>query len=588
MQIIKITEKDLVNLIQESVNTILEGVNWHKNSNNTVNLRINSNQTDEENSSSNNVDTRIFGTKNDIMFGDGTSRSLKPGVSNKLKQKLGALKHYRSLLSFLKNNRNGDLYMGDDVDLVTRNNTIKNLNNPDINNDVLIDKATKYIDTLEYEYDMLVNQYNRSENKQNTDKIGRYQVGRVNGTNVNYIALFTMGDFNFSDAIKHGEVRQNPLTDTLLGINKGERVREPGKVSYTKIPVTYDNGIPADIDNNFSLKNVRPGHFKQNFVQNDKNYTSVTQFIDKSIMYAAYALKKENYKPDFIVAAPSSSRFNDLYCHNLSQKLGIPYIKDFFKRNLINVRFNKNEDTQIMKQKGFSDQEIMQFENNVKRAVYSEISYFVCQPLYNFFNENYDIFANITTEFHGREKIPFEYVYDCIINYAYDSMLPLIKDPLSTHLVDNFLKETKKKLYTKNYDSQRIFNEVVKRIKLKIGTKYFMSVLREMQNVVINYSQQLAEKGIRLNVKRFKITSFEKRFRPFLHNVYIISDTANVLNKNGELMKQYANGKFLIFDEDINSGATLKLVIEALEEKLPKINSQQIMCLVNAYSSGGF
>ena len=143
MQIIKITEKDLVNLIQESVNTILEGVNWHKNSNNTVNLRINSNQTDEENSSSNNVDTRIFGTKNDIMFGDGTSRSLKPGVSNKLKQKLGALKHYRSLLSFLKNNRNGDLYMGDDVDLVTRNNTIKNLNNPDINNDVLIDKATK-------------------------------------------------------------------------------------------------------------------------------------------------------------------------------------------------------------------------------------------------------------------------------------------------------------------------------------------------------------------------------------------------------------------------------------------------------------
>jgi hypoxanthine phosphoribosyltransferase len=57
---------------------------------------------------------------------------------------------------------------------------------------------------------------------------------------------------------------------------------------------------------------------------------------------------------------------------------------------------------------------------------------------------------------------------------------------------------------------------------------------------------------------------------------------------NGELMKQYRNAKFLIFDEDINSGATLKLCIDALEEKIPDANEKNIMCLVNAYSAKGW
>jgi hypoxanthine phosphoribosyltransferase len=53
-------------------------------------------------------------------------------------------------------------------------------------------------------------------------------------------------------------------------------------------------------------------------------------------------------------------------------------------------------------------------------------------------------------------------------------------------------------------------------------------------------------------------------------------------------MKQYRNAKFLIFDEDINSGATLKIVIDALEEKLPENTENNMMCLVNAYSASGF
>ena len=70
------------------------------------------------------------------------------------------------------------------------------------------------------------------------------------------------------------------------------------------------------------------------------------------------------------------------------------------------------------------------------------------------------------------------------------------------------------------------------------------------------------------------------------NNVYIVADTN--LNNNGELFKRYQNGKFLIFDEDINSGATLKCAIDALQEKLPNANNQNILCLVNAYSASGY
>ena len=115
----------------------------------------------------------------------------------------------------------------------------------------------------------------------------------------------------------------------------------------------------------------------------------------------------------------------------------------------------------------------------------------------------------------------------------------------------------------------------------------FNQVLMQTKELIEQYSDMLKQRGykLRFNTKRFKITAFKKQFRPFLSNLYIIAD--EYMN-NGELLKRYRNAKFLIFDEDINSGATLKIVIDALEEKLPEQSSNNIMCLVNAYSASGF
>jgi hypothetical protein len=106
-----------------------------------------------------------------------------------------------------------------------------------------------------------------------------------------------------------------------------------------------------------------------------------------------------------------------------------------------------------------------------------------------------------------------------------------------------------------------------------------------MVNISTQYAEILATKGYKLNTKRTKITNFKKHLREYIHNLYVIADEHLT---NGNLQKRYSNAKFLIFDEDINSGATLKLTIDTLENKLPDSNTNNILCLVNGYSASGF
>ena len=83
-----------------------------------------------------------------------------------------------------------------------------------------------------------------------------------------------MNDFNFSDVAKHGEFRQNDLTDRYLGINKADREKVDklygkGRASLRRIPATYDGGLTPNVANNFSLGadtlNPDAGHFKKQY-----------------------------------------------------------------------------------------------------------------------------------------------------------------------------------------------------------------------------------------------------------------------------------------------------------------------------------
>ena len=586
-KVLKITEAQYKTIINR-LDIINEGVDWSKNDNGSINFSINQNKDNNSNKGKNSVDTRVFGTKDDILRGkiltkngneSGTSKSLEQNY----KSRQAAIQFYQNVIQYVQNGRKGTIEEVPGLDTITLNSVKKWFDRGDSDNKI-IDACKKSLNRISSEATQTFMTYNRVSQSRNNDNVPRYLTGIVPSTNVKYISLFSMTDFNFSDAIKHGTVRQNGNTDQILGIGEKDR-RVDANGNLATIDVTYDGNIKPNIAQNFSLNNVRDKHYKQQFGLNGEGgYSSVSQFLDKSVNYAAYALKQEKFSPDVIVSAPSSSKFNQYYCTNLSNKLGIPYITDFFKRNVINVRYANGED---LLAKGFSPKDIMEFESQAKNIAYNEIAYYVSEPIRNFLKQYETIFNNISLQKHSREKTSMKDVFDCTMIYAYKTIVnSLDNDLVSEHLCKNFLSN-QNKLYQKSYDSSHIFNEVSLRIRTKIGQKVFNQVLMQTKELIEQYSDMLKQRGykLRFNTKRFKITAFKKQFRPFLSNLYIIAD--EYMN-NGELLKRYRNAKFLIFDEDINSGATLKIVIDALEEKLPEQSSNNIMCLVNAYSASGF
>lgn len=586
-KVLKITETQYKTIIN-GLDIINEGVDWSKNDNGSINFSINQNKDNNSNKGKNSVDTRVFGTKDDILRGkiltkNGNESGKSKSLEQNYKSKQAAIQFYQNVIEYVQNGRKGTLEEVPGLDTITLNSVKKWFNRGDSDNKI-IDACKKSLNRISSEATQTFMTYNRVSQSHNNDNVPRYLTGIVPSTNVKYISLFSMTDFNFSDAIKHGTVRQNGNTDQILGIGEKDR-RVDANGNLATIDVTYDGNIKPNIAQNFSLNNVQDKHYKQQFGLNGEGgYSSVSQFLDKSVNYAAYALKQEKFSPDVIVSAPSSSKFNQYYCTNLSNKLGIPYISDFFKRNVINVRYANGED---LLDKGFSPKDIMEFESQAKNIAYNEIAYYVSEPIRNFLKQYETIFNNISLQKHSREKTSMKDVFDCTMIYAYKTIVnSLDNDLVSEHLCKNFLSN-QNKLYQKSYDSSHIFNEVSLRIKTKIGQKVFNQVLMQTKELIEQYSDMLKQRGykLRFNTKRFKITAFKKQFRPFLTNLYIIAD--EYMN-NGELLKRYRNAKFLIFDEDINSGATLKIVIDALEEKLPEQSSNNIMCLVNAYSASGF
>lgn len=586
-KILKITETQYKTIIN-GLDILNEGVDWSKNDNGSINFSINQNKDNNSNKGKNSVDTRVFGTKDDILRGkiltkNGNESGKSKSLEQNYKSKQAAIQFYQNVIEYVQNGRKGTIEEVPGLDTITLNSVKKWFNRGDSDNKI-IDACKKSLNRISSEATQTFMTYNRVSQSHNNDNVPRYLTGIVPSTNVKYISLFSMTDFNFSDAIKHGTVRQNGNTDQILGIGEKDR-RVDTNGNLATIDVTYDGNIKPNIAQNFSLNNVQDKHYKQQFGLNGEGgYSSVSQFLDKSVNYAAYALKQEKFSPDVIVSAPSSSKFNQYYCTNLSNKLGIPYISDFFKRNVINVRYANGED---LLDKGFSPKDVMEFESQAKNIAYNEIAYYVSEPIRNFLKQYETIFNNISLQKHSREKTSMKDVFDCTMIYAYKTIVnSLDNDLVSGHLCKNFLSN-QNKLYQKSYDSSHIFNEVSLRIKTKIGQKVFNQVLMQTKELIEQYSDMLKQRGykLRFNTKRFKITAFKKQFRPFLTNLYIIAD--EYMN-NGELLKRYRNAKFLIFDEDINSGATLKIVIDALEEKLPEQSSNNIMCLVNAYSASGF
>ena len=572
------------------------------------------------------ADTRIWGSKNDVLHGDNTRHKATNSLSDSIISKDSMIKAYKAAIDAIRAGRRMHPNIPN-CGIRTYNAIMGRLADPDASDEELIEYFSNRIYEFGKEYDMTINKFNRATNAADGEtKVPRYDVGVVPGTDVKVIALFKFDDFNFSDAIKNGELRQTSDTDKKLGITDFRKDREKNENPFgkggtnKKLKTTYDYGtVDPDIATNFSLSGIDTystdpfnlAHFKQQFKSRDaynsdaeynadtkQKYNSITQFMDKSILAARYALKNEGIKVDYIIPAPSSSKFNRYYCFNLSQKLGVPCKYDFFKRNLLNVELDKG-----IYNAGLTDKIISDTENTIRNAAINEISSLLLDTIKKFVSENFDMLSNISLTKSSREKASFNLIcqflkyYSCYGLYNIYEHQPKTSN-LHMYLVNHFMDYTEIKK-VKGYDSRHILTNLMTVIRTRLSLKY-QEMLRTLDNQIWKYQDYLKDEngGFKISFcKKFKITDIDKKARQFVRNAYVVADEE--LDMDNHLFERYRNAHFLIIDEDMNSGGTLMLLIQALKDKVighvsrdrrgryARIKSDQITCLVNAYTLKG-
>jgi len=655
----------------------------HNKDSNTINVSIPYSQYDKDNDI---ADTRLLGDPNDILNGQEGSSKYAITLTN--------LEIYKRLYEYMVEYQNEygvpsqDMipnllkprnpfmtglkeYMGEYFNRLTKKFTSSF--DGKIPWEQLLMNVQKTYSKWETKFEFIKNTYNRAigslydENGkliENPKKIPRYRVGTVPGTDLKVISVFKFENFNISDAIKNGRFRQDDMTDRILGYYdrfeadkaNGSEVTKPSDYrqkdrkykgsndTFTEIPATYDNGITPIIPNNFSYG--LDGETRVKYGVNGKNdngndYNSVSQFIDKSIMGAAYAIRKERVNPNFIVSVPSSSNFNVYFSRRLSEKIGVPYLKDFFQKNIIGLKIDN-----AIYDSGIPTSAIQDLECQLVSASLNVITKEISLPIVNFFKKYSSIFER------NNENIPlnviiafvFDKVYDLVKDYAakdnalngdvsslliskirkngkkhgfynFDKLANDLENKLNNTLIKNDFNACVGEVLTiirKRKDEivngvkiasliklNRSLNDLLmdteknlgelhgnnKKDRRAINDKYRKSLerlnkrIRKFVNPSDEFELILNEWSPNIENKRFKATDVKFNVRPYIENAYIIGDDyANKFN-------HYYNGRFLLFDEDMNSGASLKMTAKALENN--GIDDDNIVCLVNAYKLEG-
>lgn len=596
-----ITEEQLKNFIS---NILTEGIEYKKSGDWNVDVDVNHDQTDEKNTG---FDTRLFGTANNILNGDGTRGKRYRSFKKKQETASDYIKFLDKLKLWVENGRNGAFPDMSEIDGISAAAVKKNLT---LNDEELLQWIDTTISRITTTQQLRTNKYNAAISSNGEDRLARYNVGVVPGTNVKVITLFDFDDFNVSDVIKNGYMRQNDTTDSIFGLSKEYRPVNPsikGKSTNRTVPVTY-NGANPDIQGNFSLNGIGGDndHFNRvSYGVNDKSYHSVAKFIDKSINYAQYAIRKENIQADYILCAPSSSKFNIYYSKRLQDKTGIPFINGFFEKRIINVRF----DREGMENEGISTETINSFETAIKGAAMKEISNGIAGPLREFIETHWELFSNIEFDvykptFRGRKpktprpkeirystmvgsKVQKNQIYQMIATHAFNSLKSMIADS-GSRFDDNasaiILKNVGKE-FNSSIVNLATLSEEINEIIVNNCLSEFTLAVRKMAWAMAEYHDKLLS-GFKPNFEggNFKVTKFSKNVRKYLKGAFIIADAQ--LNKDKNLFTRYAGKKYLIFDEDMNSGATLAMLADALMDY--GIKESDITCLVNGYSTGGF
>ena len=224
-------------------------------------------------------------------------------------------------------------------------------------------------------------------------------------------------------------------------------------------------------------------------------------------------------------------------------------------------------------------------ENSIRTAVFSEISDSIATPIKQFFKKYQNYFTSIKSFKYDREKTNISIIESFVLTNAYDYLEKIVEnitdvdDALTLTILNNLSFGRK----TSKVDTSYLQVQVTSVIKKYLMKEFTLAIRKMTLSLMFNHNKLISGYKLNFENKKFKITDFPDYARPYLKNCYVIADSELSTKQGKQLLSRYKNSKFIVFDEDIQSGGTLKLLIQCMKDK--NIDTRNITCLVQAYGT---
>ena len=460
------------------------------------------------------------------------------------------------------------------------------------------------------------------------DRLNYYKL-KLPGTNIDVISLFNFSNFAGTEVIKANRISM--ASDEMSKLyNRPKKGFLP-----TTFKGTENNRSPFDFD-------FQDTEFTNSLRdKTNANYGSAQHFIHDVMVHGVNVLKKINYVPNFLICVPSSSNFNENFINKFSKQLGgCKSYKAFMIKNWLGYSLSE-EDKQKIRQhlsyiKNMSGEDkwndtVNVMEYTIKKGITNTFLYMISKNI----KANLDVNKYNSTELTNI----LQYIFYQILQRENGEKLSQFLTGVTPN-INRIKTKAKEILKTINKQHRGIFEYILS----KIDKKYILhnnSKLEKQYGNIINKiimdsestllqhlpNEQNKSNPIQINLNQItykdtdvqmtslfwggvmsdgsyrddkKVTSQlpGKELRPLMVSVYLVNKKEYVLTKEGEELindlKTYqdiplnetekveiTNRKMMIFDDDMDTGASLKLCVKTLTQILNEnnITNTSLKCL---------
>lgn len=443
------------------------------------------------------------------------------------------------------------------------------------------------------------------------DRLNYYKL-KLPGTNIDVISLFNFNNFAGTEVIK-----ANRISMASKEMNKLYKHPQKGYLPTT-FKGTENNRSPFDFEFNDDFRGSI----------NDKthiNYGSAQHFIHDVMIHGVNVLNVINYVPDFLICVPSSSSFNSEFIDKFSKQIGTCKSYDaFMVKNWLGYSIS-DEDIETIKrhisylkytsgEKAWDDT-VNVMEHTIKRGIANSFLYLISEQMQKYLNIN---------KYNEKQL-------NLILQFCFSQIL---EGPNGKQL-SQFLKgvkpnkttiKSKANFYIKNTKkNNQIFKYIYNKLNDKTTiNKVIENIIKESERSMLQHlpNKQNESKPIYIDLSKMEYKNSEvqmtslfwggamqknsktqsklsgETLRPLMVSVYLVNEQEYVLTKQGkELINELkmlennqlnevekvemANRKIMIFDDDMDTGASLKLCVNSLQKILKenKITNTSIKCL---------